>query len=199
MATSSGGLSSDLESVLRRAADLVAQAKSMPLSNTVLVSKDELLELLEGALEELPEELREARWMLREREEFLARTRAQADEILEAARVRAARMVERSELVREAHRSAQRTLIDARDEASRLRHDAEDYCDQKLAAFQIVLERTARTVQAGRERLQGTLATGAGDGAVRATMAQAAGDASDKEHQSADEGFFDQDRSQPTR
>lgn len=199
MATPSGGLSSDLESVLRRAADLVAQAKSMPLSNTVLVSKDELLELLEGALEQLPEELREARWMLREREEFLSRTRAQADEILEAARVRAERMVERSELVREAHRSAQRTLIDARDEASRLRHDAEDYCDQKLAAFQIVLERTARTVQAGRERLQGTLATGTGDGSVRATMAQAAGDAPEKEHLSADDGFFDQDRSQPTR
>lgn len=198
MATPSG-LSSDLESVLRRAADLVAQAKSMPLSNTVLVSKDELLELLEGALEQLPEELREARWMLREREEFLARTRGQADEILEAARVRAERMVERSELVREAHRSAQRTLIDAREEASRLRHDAEDYCDQKLAAFQIVLERTARTVQAGRERLQGTLATGSGDGTVRATMAQAAGDATEREHLGADEGFFDQDRSQPTR
>lgn len=197
MATPSGGLSSDLEAVLRRAADLVAQAKSMPLSNTVLVSKDDLLELLEGALEQLPEELREARWMLREREQFLTRTRAQADEILEAARVRAERMVERSELVREAHRSAQRTLVEARDEASRLRHDAEDYCDQKLAAFQIVLERTARTVQAGRERLQGTPATG--DGSVRATMAQAAGDAPDREHVSAEEGFFDQDQSQPTR
>lgn len=194
MAASSGSPPSDLESMVRRAADLVAQAKSMPLSNTVLVSKDELLELLDGALERLPEELREARWMLREREEFLARTRAQSDEILEAARLRAERMVERSELVREAHRSAQRTIAQARDEASRLRHEAEDYCDQKLAAFEIVLERTARTVQAGRERLQGT----GSDGAARAKIAQA-GMSPPEEELTAEEGFFDQDRSQPTR
>jgi hypothetical protein len=194
---SPGNVSSDLESMLRRAADLVAQAKSMPLSNTVLVSKDELLELLEGALDRFPEELREARWMLREREEFLARTGAQSDEILEAARLRAERMVERSELVREAHRRAQRTVVQAKDEASKLRHEVEDYCDQKLAAFQIVLERTARTVQAGRERLQGT--PGSADGPLRPTIAEAAGANSSGEVQSVEEGFFDQDRSQPRR
>jgi hypothetical protein len=197
MASPSGHVPSDLESMLRRAADLVAQAKSMPLSNTVLVSKDELLELLEGALDRFPEELREARWMLREREEFLARTGAQSDEILEAARLRAERMVERSELVREAHRRAQRTLVQARDEASKLRHEVEDYCDQKLAAFQIVLERTARTVQAGRERLQGT--PGSPDGPGRAKIAEAAGANSAGEVESVEEGFFDQDRSQPSR
>jgi dsDNA-specific endonuclease/ATPase MutS2 len=197
MAAPSGSPPSDLESMVRRAADLVAQAKSMPLSNTVLVSKDELLELLDGSLERLPEELREARWMLREREEFLARTRAQSDEILEAARLRAERMVERSELVRQAHREAQRTLAQAREEASRLRHEAEDYCDQKLAAFESVLERTARTVQAGRERLAGT--QGSADGpAARAKVAQA-GMSPPEEELAAEEGFFDQDRSQPTR
>jgi hypothetical protein len=198
MASPPGNLPGDLESLLKRAADLVAGAKSMPLSNTVLVSKDELLELIEGALDRLPGELREARWMLRERDEFLARTRAQSGEILEAARVRAERMVERSEVVREAQREAQRLVEQARDEASRLRHEAEDYCDQKLAAFQIVLDRTARTVQAGREKLQGTPPTSS-DGTVRPNVAQAVGGSSSEDEKDAlTEGFFDQDQSQPT-
>ena len=39
-------------------------------------------------------------------------------------------------------------------DSRRLRHEAEDYIDQKLAAFEVVLERTMATVQKGREQLQ---------------------------------------------
>ena len=35
-----------------------------------------------------------------------------------------------------------------------IRHEADDYVDRKLAAFEIVLDRTLRTVRAGREKLQ---------------------------------------------
>jgi len=35
-----------------------------------------------------------------------------------------------------------------------IKHEAEDYIDQKLASFEVVLDRTMQTVQKGRERLQ---------------------------------------------
>ena len=80
------------ETLLRRIHDIVTNAKPIPLSNTVrLDSKEEVLELLEEAIVRLPDELREARWMLKEREEFLAKTQREADDILEAARNRAER------------------------------------------------------------------------------------------------------------
>ena len=44
----------------------------MPLSASVMINRDEVLELLEDAIERLPDELRAARWLLKEREEFLA-------------------------------------------------------------------------------------------------------------------------------
>ncbi len=147
----------DAETLLRRVVDIVNNAKSMPLSSSVLLSnKDDVLELMEDALERLPAELRQARWMLRERQEFLDKVQREGDEILEAARVRAERMVQRTEIVREAQHVAEKTVEEARELARRLRHEAEDYCDQKLAAFEIVLERTAKTVQGGREKLRVT-------------------------------------------
>ncbi|MHB8671998.1 MAG: ATP synthase subunit B family protein, partial [Acidimicrobiales bacterium] len=142
------------ETLLRRLIDIVNNAKPIPLSTTVrLDSKDEVLELLEEALDRLPEELRQARWLLKERSEFLAKSQREADEILEAARVRAERMVQRTEIVREAELRARRTLEEADDESRRLRHEAEDYCDHQLGRFEIVLERTLKTVQAGRDKL----------------------------------------------
>ena len=94
--------------------------------------------------------------MLKERQEYLDKTQREGDEILEAARIRAERMVQRTEIVREAQHTARRAVEDARDEARRLRLEAEDYCDQKLAAFEIVLERTIKTVHAGRDKLSAT-------------------------------------------
>jgi hypothetical protein len=144
----------DAELLLRRVLDLVNAAPKMPLSSTVRLEKDEVVELLEEAVSRLPDELRQARWLLKERDEYLAKVQREADDILAAARERAERIVQRTELVREAQRLSGRILEEAEDEARRLRHEAEDYCDQKLASFEIVLERTMKTVQAGREKLQ---------------------------------------------
>ena len=34
-----------------------------------------------------------------------------------------------------------------------MRHEVEDFCDQRLGSFEIVLDKLTRTVHAGRERL----------------------------------------------
>ena len=175
------------ETLLRRVIEIVNNAKPMPLSTTVRVEKDEVRELLEDALQRLPEELRRARWMLKERDEFLAKVQRDADEIMEAARVRAERMVQRTDIVRAANQLARKTVEDAREDARRLRLEADDYCDQKLAAFEIVLERTTKTVQAGREKLR--VAAPQGDD-HRGYGPDAGGLGSSE---GIDDAFFDQD------
>jgi hypothetical protein len=144
----------DFEEVLAELRELVETARMMPMSASVLVNRDEALSLIEDALEMLPEELRRARWLLKERDEFLAEARRDADDLIESAKVQATRMVERTEIAREARRTAQQVVTDAEADARRLRHEAEDYIDARLAAFQAVLGRTLESVQRGRETLQ---------------------------------------------
>ncbi len=179
----------DSETLLRRVVDIITNARPLPLSTTVRVERDEVLELLEDAVERLPDELREARWLLKERQEHLAKVEREGEEILEAARVRAERMVQRTEIVRSARYTATKTVEDAREASRRLRLEAEDFCDQKLAAFEIVLERTSKIVQAGREKLRVTPAT---PGEDRSGMPGRAGDLGASP--GVDEAFFDQDQ-----
>src|SRR5207244_5967446 len=89
----------DPETLQRRVHEVVGNARPMPLSASVMVNKDELLELLDEAINRLPEELRQARWLLKERDEYLAKVQREGDDILEAARARAERMVQRTEIV----------------------------------------------------------------------------------------------------
>jgi F0F1-type ATP synthase membrane subunit b/b' len=172
----------DSETLLRRVVDIIGGAKSMPLSSSVMISRDEVLELLEEAINRLPDELRQARWLLKEREEFLSKVQAEADDILAAARARAERMVQRTEIVREARLTARNAVQQARDEANSMKHEAEDYCDQKLASFEMVLDRIMRTVQAGREKLRVAPLPAVED-------AEIAGAEDSGQH----EAFFDQD------
>ena len=144
----------DSDALLRRVVDVIGNAKSMPLSSSVMISRDEVLELLEEAINRLPEQLRQARWLLKEREEYLERARREADEIVAAARVQAEGMVQRTEVVREAQRVARVTVEQAEAHGRQLRNQAEDYVDAKLASFEATLERTLGVVQKGRRRLQ---------------------------------------------
>ena len=178
----------DTDGLIRRVIDIIDGTRALPLSSSVkLDNKDEVLDLLEEASHRLPEETRQARWLLKERDEFLAKMQREGDDIVHAARLQAERMVQRTEIVREAQTTARRIVEGARDEARRLRLDAEDYCDQKLAAFEVVLDRTIKTVSAGREKLSVTPPPIVEGPDIR--VAGVDPDAS----LSGDEGFFDQD------
>ncbi len=124
------------------------------MSASVSINREEFGTLLQDAIEALPDELREARWLLKEREQVIERAQSEGQRILEAARVRAERMVEKNELVREARRTHDEILEAAERHAAAIRHEAEDYVDRKLAGFEVVLDRTMQQVQKGRERLQ---------------------------------------------
>jgi cell division septum initiation protein DivIVA len=143
----------DAETLLRRAIDIIATAPTMPLSSSPRIDRDEIIELLEESLNRIPEELRQARWMLKERQEFVAKTRREADELLEAARVRAERMVQRTEVVRAAEQRARSVMETAEADSRRLRHETEDFLDQRLGSFEILLDKLSRTVSMGRQRL----------------------------------------------
>jgi cell division septum initiation protein DivIVA len=143
----------DSERLLERAIDIISTARTIPLSSSPMINRDEIIEILQEALERFPEEVRQARWMLKERAEFLAKTRREADDIVDASRAQAERMVQRTEVVRQAEHRARLILESADAEARRMRREVEDFCDQRLASFEIVLDKVAKTVTAGRERL----------------------------------------------
>lgn len=132
---------------------VIEEAKAVPLSSSAVINRDELLELLAQLKEEVPDEIRQARWMSRDRDELLARARKEADRIVAEAREQRDRLLSRTEIVHAAQREAERINEEAKEKATRMRAEAEDYIDQKLAGFEILLNKTLATVARGREQL----------------------------------------------
>ncbi len=143
----------DIESDLRGLIELVANAKQMPLSNSALVPREDVLGLLEQALHSLPDEIREARWALRDREELMAAEMHKAQQLMDQVRAEAARMVDKTEIVRQSRLRSDQIIADAQTQARQMINQAEDFIDGKLGNFEIVLERLLKTARSGRERL----------------------------------------------
>lgn len=133
---------------------LVEEAKAVPLSGSAVVNRDEVLELLAELKQELPDEVRQARWIVRDRDELLERARKEAERIVAEARTERGRLLDQSDVVRAARAEAAGVLEEAGSKASELRRQAQDYVDTKLAAFESLLNRTLGSVARGREELR---------------------------------------------
>ncbi len=59
--------------------DLVHNAKQVPLTDQVRVNKDEIYDLLDQMRATIPEEIKQARWVVKDREELLGKARRDAE------------------------------------------------------------------------------------------------------------------------
>lgn len=146
-----------LDDVLAQIEAQVRGAKSMPLSASALIDRKGVLALLEEARRVLPDELHRARQLIRDRNELLAAARGEAERYLERARHQRDELVSQTEVVQAAMREADRIIHEARQAGARMRAEAEEYVEAKLANFEVVLTKTLQTVEKGRQRMAGLL------------------------------------------
>jgi cell division septum initiation protein DivIVA len=147
----------DLAGRLQQLEEMVRDAKSMPLSSSALLNRDEVLDLLKEMQESLPEEIKQARWIVKDREELLGKARQDAERIVEQARDDQLRMAKKEEIVHRAEEEADRIIAEAEQQALDGRAEAERYVDAKLAQFEIALRRILEESQTTSRALAKTL------------------------------------------
>lgn len=134
----------------------VEGARHVPLSGNVMLDGERLLAMLYALRDDLPEELRAARWMVREREAFVARTNETAREMLERAREQSDELVSESYIVKEAVDEANAMIRHSEAEATRIRLEAEDYSEDAFEQTEAVLADLLAQVRAARAELHQT-------------------------------------------
>lgn len=147
------GPMSVLEDLVGQIAELIRNAKRMPLSSSALIERKQVLDLIETLRRSIPEEVARARAVIRDRDGILERAQHEAAQFVERAKRERERLVEKTEIVQQAARRAEIMLAEAEAAARRLRQDAEEYAEAKLANFEVVLQKTLAAVERGRARL----------------------------------------------
>src|SRR5215213_1530448 len=131
--------------------DLVHNARPVPLTDQVRVDREEIYDLLDQMRATIPEEIKQARWIVKERQEMLA----EAKRVVKEARDQQARLISDEEVYKQAERAAEEIIEDARETERQIRLGAEDYADEILSTLEVNLEKFLSAVQRGRDRLAG--------------------------------------------
>lgn len=135
--------------------EIVNNARPMPMTDKVMIEREEIYDILDQMRTTIPEEIKQARWIVKERQEMLAEAKAESDRIIKDAREQAERIISEQEVVKMAERNAAQIMEDARAREREIRLGAEDYADEVLETLETNLGKFLAAVKRGRERLQG--------------------------------------------
>ncbi|MBM3634133.1 MAG: ATP synthase F0 subunit B [Actinobacteria bacterium] len=145
----------DVLALIDKLDDLVHNARAVPLTDQVRIDREAVYEILDQMRSTLPEEIKQARWIVKERQEMLAEAKREADRIVDEAKEKAERQASQQEVVKLADKQAADLLDEARQREREVRLGAEDYADEVLGTLEVNLEKFTAAVRRGRERLQG--------------------------------------------
>jgi cell division septum initiation protein DivIVA len=145
----------DILTLIDRMEEVIDHGRNVPMTQQRMVDTDKLYELIDEIRAQYPDELKQARWIVKERQEMLEEAEKEANRILEEARERAQALASEQEVVRLAEQQAAEILDDARSREREIRLGAEDYADEMLANLEANLGKLLTAVQRGRDRLQG--------------------------------------------
>ena len=150
-----GRLRMDVLVLIDKLDDIIHNARSVPLTDSVMIDREEIYDLLDQMRSTIPEEIKQARWIVKERQEMLAEAKQESERIVAEARSRPSRLASQEEVVRLAERKAHEIIEDAREREREIRLGAEDYADEVLGNLEVNLDKFLAAVRRGRERLQG--------------------------------------------
>lgn len=133
--------------------DVVERARAMPMSSSVLVNRNEALDLIDELRDALPTQLTRADEVLSDADQVLADAQAEAENLIATARARADELISTEQVVVRAEAHAREIVAHAEATSATLRHEADDYCDRRLAEFEIDLGKILAQVRSGRVKL----------------------------------------------
>jgi cell division septum initiation protein DivIVA len=144
----------DVLVLIDRLATLVEGARRVPLSDQVRIEREEIFALLDEMRAAIPDEVKQARRLVRERQVLLGEAERETERLLAEARQQAARVCGQSEIVRMAERQADARLAEARREANLLVGAVEEWADAHLALLEANLDSFLGAISRGRDRLR---------------------------------------------
>jgi len=139
--------------------DLLNESWRIPFTSTLMVDGEECLRIIDQLRVSVPEELNQARRVLREKERIIAEAEKQAEQIIALAREEAAEMAGGPEAVQAARQRGQAIIAEAERKAQALTEGANEYAREVLERLQEQLETLLAQVRKGLTHLTSATTT----------------------------------------
>ena len=144
-----------VEAMLEALEELLEEGMSVPLSGGKrVVDIEEARDIIDDIRINMPQEILQAKAIVQDRAQILAKAKKEAEEMVRAAEERARKLLDREEIVRQAEEKAKTITSEANQQASQLRATVTKYCDNMLATTQEQLQKSFNEMKIVRDNLK---------------------------------------------
>lgn len=144
----------DALGILNKIESLIEKSKRMPFSSNVIINENDIYDLIDELRNVIPEEFKQARWIVKERENMLEEAKRNAEKIIKKAEDKAEILVSETEILKNASRKSEEIMAISEAKARTIRLEAEDYADEKLASLEAALHKILSAIEKGREQFK---------------------------------------------
>ena len=120
--------------------DVVDNSPKVPMSSKVMVDKKEIIEIVDQIINYLPDQFKEAEWVMNERERILTEAKKEYDSLRKETMAMMRQNVENHDIVKEAKVRAQEIIASAQRDAKAIRLGSRDYSDEMLSQLDSAIE-----------------------------------------------------------
>ena len=146
------------DELLEQMDELLDQAAAVPLRpGKVIVNADELRALIDDIRLHLPQEIRQARNIVAERNEIVSDARRDAEGITRQAEERARKLVDREDIKRKAQIAASEIRAQAQTQAREIRKAATDYSEDIMRKTEDIISQKLTELRQARQNLRASV------------------------------------------
>ena len=136
----------------------IEEAKNAPLNNDkCIIERDRVLDMIDDVKAELPVEIKRAKDLVANRNDYIASAKREADELRDKAEDYAKRLVNEDAIVREAEKKADAILAEAEEQCRMLKSAASDYCEDTLRRMEEAVADAYDEVKHSRAKFRSAL------------------------------------------
>lgn len=149
-----------MEKLINDLYDMLDGAARVPLSkDKAVLSVNEVKDILDEIRANLPQEIRQAKNVVADRNNIISQAEQKAESMIRSAEERAKKIVSKSEIVRQAQQRANEMLSDAKLKSTEMRSAANKYiddlmkkADDEMSANLAELKKTRQNIRASQRR-----------------------------------------------
>jgi hypothetical protein len=144
----------DILDLLEEFESIIEGSGRIPMTGKVVIHEEVLYNYLDKFRAYLPQSIRDAEYVIREKDRILNDAVREGEGLIENAKVKCLRIVGESEIVKQAIAQGEMIISNARQEAKGLISGAYGYSEEVMATLQNQLESNLKTIRSGRDAIR---------------------------------------------
>ena len=135
----------------------IQAAKKMPLTDKIIIDEDLLFNYVDALRAHIPEDIRQAQWINKERDRLIKDAKDEAKKIVDNTENKMMEMCDDKEIIKIANQKAKEIIEKANQKAAMIVQGSYEYVDEVMGDIEKRMDRQLKEIRAGKTEVKSTI------------------------------------------